>query len=99
MPLKIKALMIPIFVLYLLCGVAQIALAMGKGVEPPRITKEELLPMLGNPDVVILDVREGESWKNSKWKIQGAVREDPLKEAKTWADNYPRDKTLVLYCS
>ena len=73
--------------------------AMGKGVEVPRVTKEQLLSMMGKPDVVILDVRESESWKKSKQKIQGAVREDPLKDVQGWFDKYPKDKTLVFYCS
>ena len=73
--------------------------AMGKGVEVPRVTKEQLLSMMGKPDVVILDVRESESWKKSKQKIQGAVREDPLKDVQGWSDKYPKDKTLVFYCS
>ncbi len=73
--------------------------AMGKGVEVPRVTKEQLLSMMGKPDVVILDVRESESWKKSKLKIQGAVREDPLKDVQGWFDKYPKDKTLVFYCS
>lgn len=98
-PLKIRALILPIITFSLLGGLAQTALAMGKGPEAPRITKEELLPMMGNPDVGILDVREGGSWKGSQWKIKGAVREDPAKEVKTWAEKYPKDKTLVLYCS
>jgi Rhodanese-like domain len=73
--------------------------AMGKGVEVPRVTKEQLLSMMGKPEVVILDVRESESWKKSKQKIQGAVREDPLKDVQGWFDKYPKDKTLVFYCS
>jgi len=73
--------------------------AMGKGVEVPQVTKEQLLSMMGKPDVVILDVRESESWKKSKLKIQGAVREDPLKDVQGWFDKYPKDKTLVFYCS
>ena len=73
--------------------------AMGKGVEVPQVTKEQLLAMMGKPDVVILDVRESESWKKSKLKIQGAVREDPLKDVQGWFDKYPKDKTLVFYCS
>jgi rhodanese-related sulfurtransferase len=63
----------------------------------PRITKEELKSLLGNPDVIILDVRLKEEWKESKWKIPGAVREDPKKDINTWADKYPKDKTLVFY--
>jgi hypothetical protein len=98
-PLKIRILILPIITFSLLCGPAQTALAMGKGPEAPRITKEQLLAMMGNQDVVILDVRESGSWKNSQWKIKGAVREDPTKDVKTWAEKVPRDKTLVLYCS
>ena len=99
MPLKIVILILPILALSLLCGPAQTALAMGKGPEAPRITKEQLLAMMGNPEVVILDVRESGSWKDSQWKIKGAMREDPTKDVKTWAEKYPQDKTLVLYCS
>lgn len=63
----------------------------------PKMTKEELRPLLGNPNVVIIDVRLGDEWKNSESKIKGAVREDPEKTIKDWADKYPKDKTLVFY--
>ena len=66
--------------------------------EVSRMTKEELRAMLGNPDVVIIDVRTGKDWKASQSKIKGAVREEP-KKAKAWADNYDKDKTYVLYCA
>lgn len=65
----------------------------------PRMTKEELKSMLGRPDVVVVDVRLNEEWKKSEWKIKDAVREDPEKDIKTWADKYSKDKTLVFYCS
>ncbi len=65
--------------------------------EVPRMTKEELRSLLGNPGVIIVDVRIEEHWKESKGKIQGAVREDPEKDIDTWADKYPKDKTLVFY--
>jgi hypothetical protein len=79
----------------------KIALGMGKNVPVPRMTKEKLNSLLGHSDsdVVILDVRIGKEWKDSKWKIRGAVRENPEKDVKAWADKYPKDKTLVLYCS
>ncbi len=64
----------------------------------PRITKEELRDLLRNPDVIVLDVRIGEEWANSAKKIEGAVREDPA-ELKSWMKNYPKEKTLVFYCS
>jgi predicted sulfurtransferase len=65
----------------------------------PRMTKEELKPLLGNPEVIILDVRVAGEWKRGTLKIQGAVHEDPEKDYKTWASKYPKDKTLVFYCS
>lgn len=63
----------------------------------PRMTKEELRSILGQPDVVVVDVRVAEEWKKSEWKIKGAVREDPEKDIKTWGDKYSKDKTLVFY--
>ncbi len=63
----------------------------------PRITKEELKSILGQPNFVVVDVRLTEEWKKSEWKIKGAVREDQEKDIKTWADKYSKDKTLVFY--
>ena len=65
----------------------------------PRMTKEEVKALLGNPDVVIIDVRSPDDWNRSKEKIAGAVREDPEKEIKSWAMRYPKDKTLIFYCA
>jgi rhodanese-related sulfurtransferase len=70
---------------------------MGKGPEVPRMTKEELLPLLGSADVIILDGRIGDEWKKSPWKIKGAVRVDAEKGVKSLAQKYPKDKTYVLY--
>jgi hypothetical protein len=91
--------LILIGVLSLLGGMAGTVRAMGKGAEVLRVTKEQLLSMMGKPDVVILDVRESGSWKESKQKIQGAVRENPEKDIQGWYDQYPKEKTLVFYCS
>lgn len=65
----------------------------------PRMTKEELRRIMDRPEVVILDVRTGDSWRRSGRMIQGAVREDPGKDVKAWATRYGRDKTLVFYCT
>jgi hypothetical protein len=65
----------------------------------PRMTKEELKSMLGNPEVIVVDVRAGTDWNGSKEKIQGAVREDPNKNAKSWAGKYSQDKIIILYCA
>ena len=64
----------------------------------PLITKEELQSMLTDDSVLILDVRAGRDWTGSEFKIQGAVRVDPEK-VEQWADNYPKDKKVVLYCA
>lgn len=63
----------------------------------PKMTKEELRPLLGDPNVVIIDVRLDDEWKKSESKIKGALREDPEKAIKGWADKYSKDKTLVFY--
>jgi hypothetical protein len=65
----------------------------------PRMTKEELRLLLGGPGVVVVDVRVPEEWKKSDRKIRGANHEGPEKDITKWADKYPRDKTLVFYCS
>ncbi len=43
------------------------------------ITAAQLLPMLGKPDLIIIDVRTSYEWDKSKVKIKGAVREEGMK--------------------
>jgi len=69
-----------------------------RGVDVPRITKEQLKSELGNPEVVVLDVRTEGDWNSSNSKIKGAVRENPG-DVKSWLDKYPKDKMIVLYCA
>ncbi len=64
----------------------------------PRMTQDELRVLLGNPDLVILDVRARSDWTASDLKIKGAVREEPH-GVESWANKYSKDKTLVLYCA
>ena len=66
--------------------------------EAKRMTIEELKGMLGNPDLVIVDVRRDGDWNSSAIKVKGALREDPEK-VDTWMSKYPQDKTLVYYCA
>jgi rhodanese-related sulfurtransferase len=63
-----------------------------------RMTKDELKALLGNPDLVLVDVRSGSDWKDSDLKIQGAIREEP-NEVKPWSKKYPKEKIIVLYCA
>jgi len=66
--------------------------------DPNRITKEELKQRLGNPEIVIVDVRSGSDWTGSERKIAGAVREEP-NDAGGWEKRYAKDKHIVLYCA
>ena len=66
--------------------------------EAPRMTKEQLKAQLGNPDVVIIDVRVPKVWDAAKDKIKGAVRGDPT-TVDSWINKHPKDKTYVFYCN
>lgn len=66
--------------------------------DPPRMTTQELKQRLGDPGLIVIDVRAGTSWTESDSKIKGAVRETP-DHVQDWIKKYPRDKTLVFYCS
>jgi len=71
---------------------------LARPVDAPRMTKDELKAMMGNPDLVIIDVRLGKDWTDSDLKIKGAVREES-EAFESWAKKYPKDKTLVFYCT
>jgi hypothetical protein len=50
---------------------------MAVALDVPRISKEELKSMLGNSDVVVIDVRTSFEREMSLKRIKGAIREDP----------------------
>ena len=64
--------------------------------DAPMMSKEELKRILGHPDVIVIDVRTTESWQDSDFMIKGATRGNPA-NFDSWADEYPKEKTLVLY--
>ena len=64
-------------------------LTLGVSEDAPRMTKDELKAMLGNPDLTIIDVRYGKDWTGSDMKITGAVREEPG-QVKSWLPNTRR---------
>ena len=66
--------------------------------DPLRTTKEELKQRLGNPEIVIVDLRSGSDWKGSERKIAGAVREEP-NDVGGWENRYTKDKHMILYCA
>ena len=64
----------------------------------PRMSPDELKSHLGDETFVILDVRAGWDWAPATTKIAGAERVDP-RAVGSWIGNYPREKTIVLYCA
>ena len=62
----------------------------------PRITKEQLLSILAYEDIFILDLRAEKGWEISKWKIKGAIHENP-RSIQSWLYKYPKEKTFILY--
>jgi rhodanese-related sulfurtransferase len=68
------------------------------GDEVKLLDKDELKAMMGNPDLVVLDVRAGKDWSSSEFKIKDAVR---LTNDTTEAvmKDISKDKTLVFYCA
>lgn len=83
-------------VLMAVLAAALVLSAQAASEEVTRKTTEELKGMLGQPDVVVLDVRTEYDWNSSGEKIRGAIRENP-KEVESWAGRYQKDKTMVLY--
>ena len=88
-----KKLLMSLVVIFFAVGILA---TFARSADVPRMKKDELKAMLGNPDVVILDVRLEGDWKDDHLKIKGAVREDPG-SVKSWEGKYSKDKTLVLY--
>ena len=82
------------FVLTLAAAVAPVASRAG---DAPRITAKVVEALLGNPEVVVIDVRRGSDYDGSSTKIKGAVRES--EKGISWSGKYPKDKVLVLYCA
>jgi rhodanese-related sulfurtransferase len=74
------------------------AIAYPAAADVPLITKEELKPLVDDPNIIILDVRRGKDWSSSEFKIKGAVHADP-NDYKNWAGVYPKEKKIVLYCA
>jgi hypothetical protein len=87
---------------YVLSTVLMMLIALVGGVvradDTHAMTKEQLLPLLGKSDVIIIDVSSNEGWEARDRKIPGALREEPMK-FDSWKKKYPKDKTIVLYCS
>jgi hypothetical protein len=64
----------------------------------PRMSIDELKQQMGNPNLIIIDVRTPHDWEESKAQIKGAIREEPS-EVDSWMSKYPPGKTLLFYCA
>ena len=64
----------------------------------PRLKKELLVRYLDNAEVYIFDVRREEDWKESEFKIKGAIREKP-KNFNLWVQQYRDNQAYILYCA
>jgi hypothetical protein len=94
--MKYQRLPLPLVILFFVLSCLLIAEAFAADV--PKMSKEELQAILGNPDVIVIDVRSPGDWAPSNTKIKGAIREDPPKVS-SWMEKYPKDKALIFYCS
>jgi rhodanese-related sulfurtransferase len=61
------------------------------------IDKETLKNWLGQPELLLLDIRSPEAFGKSIAKIEGAHRVDPAKIPRE-AANLPQNRKVVLYC-
>jgi len=86
-----------LLVISLLAGLLVGLTAIASASDVPKITAEELSARLGSPDLIVIDVRIERDWKSSTLKVKGAVWED-FQDVDTWAQRYPKDKIIVLYC-
>jgi len=65
----------------------------------PRITVQELKTKMDKgDDFVIVDVRTGQDYADSRIKIKGAVR-IPIVQIEERYKELPKDKEIVLYCT
>ena len=64
----------------------------------PAMSKEELKSVLGDPSLVIVDVRSAADWNGEERKIKGSLRVDPSL-ADSLMKTYSKDKTFVFYCA
>ena len=65
----------------------------------PRITVQELKAKMDKgDDLVVVDVRTGQDYADSRIKIKGAVR-IPIVQIEERYKELPKDKEIILYCT
>jgi hypothetical protein len=96
--MKIKLLSVVVMTLAIFLAWGSLGIGAGSNKDVPRVEKDTLKGWLGDPNVLLIDVRAAKDWQESGKKIKGAVRQDPG-QTKTWAAGMPKDKKIVLYCA
>lgn len=65
----------------------------------PRITAQELKAKIDKGDaLVVVDVRTGKDYADSRIKIKGAVR-IPIVQLEERYTELPKDKEIIFYCT
>ena len=65
----------------------------------PRITVQELKAKIDKgEDIVIIDVRAGREYTDSKIKMKGAIRISMV-QMENRINELPRDKEIITYCT
>jgi len=64
----------------------------------PKVTKGALVEYLDNAEVYVLDVRTEKDWRESEFKIKGAIRKEPEK-FNFWVHHCRDNHAYVLYCA
>lgn len=88
------SVLLPLLVLWLTVSAASAAQG-DQGA--PLIAPEQALILLESPDTIFIDVRSVASYQESGVRIPGSQWRHPHKPEQ-WLADYPRDKTLILYC-
>jgi len=82
----------------LMTMLAPLSVSLAQKAELQYVDKDALKGMLGDPKVLIIDVRAPSDWTQTDKMIKGAVRQAPDKAA-TWGKTLPKDKKIILYCA
>jgi 3-mercaptopyruvate sulfurtransferase SseA len=93
---RFKARLLLFFVLLAGFAITVNAAAAASAGDIPFISIEALKAKLGDPSVVILDVRIAGDIAASRHKVKGAVWVNP-KEIEQWVHSFSKDLTYVLY--
>jgi len=95
---KMQRLM-TLIMLLLICGMAPVG-AFANDHDPKRIMIDELMKkMEAGEDVLFLDTRNSSDWSNAKVMIPNAIRVGSNQLLTEIANETPKGKLIVTYCT